>query len=84
LRFARWPRRSIKALATKWCIGRYETPRHRAAELLQVDNPLINIFDELFIGLHSLDKAEMSSKALIKSSPDEKVEISAGWMAKSK
>ena len=39
----------------------------------QVDNPLINIFDPLFIGLHVLDKAEMSSKALIKSGPEEKV-----------
>jgi UDP-N-acetylglucosamine/UDP-N-acetylgalactosamine diphosphorylase len=39
----------------------------------QVDNPLINIFDPLFIGLHALDKAEMSSKALIKSGPKEKV-----------
>ncbi len=39
----------------------------------QVDNPLVNIFDPLFIGLHALDKAEMSSKALIKSRPTEKV-----------
>ena len=39
----------------------------------QVDNPLIEIFDPLFIGLHVLDKAEMSSKALIKSGPKEKV-----------
>jgi UDP-N-acetylglucosamine/UDP-N-acetylgalactosamine diphosphorylase len=39
----------------------------------QVDNPLINIFDPLFIGLHALDKAEMSSKALIKTGPYEKV-----------
>lgn len=39
----------------------------------QVDNPLINIFDPLFIGLHALGEAEMSSKALIKTGPDEKV-----------
>lgn len=39
----------------------------------QVDNPLINIFDPLFIGLHALDGAEMSSKALIKTSPFEKL-----------
>jgi UDP-N-acetylglucosamine/UDP-N-acetylgalactosamine diphosphorylase len=39
----------------------------------QVDNPLINIFDPLFIGLHALDKAEMSSKALTKTGPSEKV-----------
>jgi len=39
----------------------------------QVDNALINIFDPLFIGLHAIDKAEMSSKALIKANPFEKV-----------
>jgi UDP-N-acetylglucosamine/UDP-N-acetylgalactosamine diphosphorylase len=39
----------------------------------QVDNPLINIFDSLFIGLHVLDKAEMSSKAVIKAEPKERV-----------
>lgn len=39
----------------------------------QVDNPLVNIFDPLFIGLHALDGAEMSSKALVKTGPFEKV-----------
>ncbi len=39
----------------------------------QVDNPLVNIFDPLFIGLHVLDQAEMSSKAVIKTGPKEKV-----------
>jgi len=39
----------------------------------QVDNPLVNMFDPLFIGLHALDQAEMSSKAVIKTSPREKV-----------
>ncbi|MHC4073081.1 MAG: UTP--glucose-1-phosphate uridylyltransferase [Planctomycetota bacterium] len=39
----------------------------------QVDNALINIFDPLFIGLHVLDNAEMSSKAVIKTNPKEKV-----------
>ena len=39
----------------------------------QVDNPLVNILDPLFIGLHALDGAQMSSKALIKADPKEKV-----------
>jgi UDP-N-acetylglucosamine/UDP-N-acetylgalactosamine diphosphorylase len=39
----------------------------------QVDNPLINIFDPLFVGLHAIDKSEMSSKALVKAGPLEKV-----------
>jgi len=56
--------------------GALDDMKRRGVEFLsywQVDNPLINIFDPLFIGLHVLDKAEMSSKALIKSGPKEKV-----------
>jgi len=39
----------------------------------QIDNPLVNVFDPLFIGLHALDGAEMSSKGLIKTGPKEKI-----------
>jgi UDP-N-acetylglucosamine/UDP-N-acetylgalactosamine diphosphorylase len=39
----------------------------------QVDNPLVRLFDPLFIGLHAMEGAEMSSKAVIKSNPKEKV-----------
>ncbi|OHB63138.1 MAG: hypothetical protein A2Y77_07905 [Planctomycetes bacterium RBG_13_62_9] len=39
----------------------------------QVDNPLVRLFDPLFIGLHALDGAQMSSKAVIKNHPKEKV-----------
>lgn len=39
----------------------------------QVDNPLVRLFDPLFIGLHALDGAQMSSKAVIKNGPKEKV-----------
>lgn len=39
----------------------------------QIDNPLINIFDPLFIGLHAQENAGMSSKTLIKAHPTEKV-----------
>jgi len=50
--------------------------RERGVEYLsywQVDNPLVKLFDPLFIGLHALDEAQMSSKAVIKSGPKEKV-----------
>jgi UDP-N-acetylglucosamine/UDP-N-acetylgalactosamine diphosphorylase len=56
--------------------GAIEDMKRRGVEFIsyfQVDNPLINIFDPLFIGLHALDKAEMSSKAVIKTGPKEKV-----------
>ncbi len=64
---------SLKALYRS---GALEDMKKRGVELLsyfQVDNPLINIFDPLFIGLHALDQAEMSSKAVIKTGPKEKV-----------
>jgi UDP-N-acetylglucosamine/UDP-N-acetylgalactosamine diphosphorylase len=64
---------SLKALYQS---GAIEDMKRRGVEFLsyfQVDNPLINIFDPLFIGLHALDKAEMSSKTLIKTGPKEKV-----------
>ena len=56
--------------------GALDDMKRRGVEFLsywQVDNPLINIFDPLFIGLHVLDQAEMSSKTLIKTGPKEKV-----------
>lgn len=64
---------SLKALHQS---GALEDMKQRGVELLsyfQVDNALINIFDPLFIGLHALDGSEMSSKALIKTGPKEKV-----------
>jgi UDP-N-acetylglucosamine/UDP-N-acetylgalactosamine diphosphorylase len=63
----------LKALCKS---GAIDDMKKRGAEFIsywQVDNPLVNIFDPLFIGLHALDKAEMSSKALIKTGPKEKV-----------
>ena len=56
--------------------GTLKDMEERGVEFLsywQVDNALINIFDPLFIGLHVIDNAEMSSKALVKTNPFEKV-----------
>lgn len=39
----------------------------------QVDNPLVRCIDPLFIGLHDLDGAQMSSKMLPKAYPKEKL-----------
>ena len=64
---------SLKALAHS---GALDDMKKRGVEFLsywQVDNPLINIFDPLFIGLHMLDDAQMSSKAVVKAGPKEKV-----------
>jgi UDP-N-acetylglucosamine/UDP-N-acetylgalactosamine diphosphorylase len=64
---------SLKAL---YVGGAVADMKKRGIEFIsywQVDNPLINIFDPLFIGLHALDRAEMSSKTVIKTGPYEKV-----------
>jgi UDP-N-acetylglucosamine/UDP-N-acetylgalactosamine diphosphorylase len=63
----------IKALHRS---GALADMKRRGVEYLsywQVDNPLVKLFDPLFIGLHVLDQAEMSSKAAIKNAPKEKV-----------
>jgi UDP-N-acetylglucosamine/UDP-N-acetylgalactosamine diphosphorylase len=64
---------SLKALYKSGAIADMKKRRIEFVSYFQVDNPLINIFDPLFIGLHALDRAEMSSKALTKSGPTEKV-----------
>ncbi|NLH15183.1 MAG: UDPGP type 1 family protein, partial [Phycisphaerae bacterium] len=64
---------SLKALHVS---GALKDLKRRGIEYLsywQIDNPLVNILDPLFIGLHDLDGAEMSSKTLIKAHPLEKV-----------
>jgi len=64
---------SLKALYKS---GALEDMKKRGVELVsyfQVDNPLINVIDPLFVGLHVLDEAEMSSKAVLKRGPKEKV-----------
>jgi len=56
--------------------GAVDDMKKRGIEFIsywQVDNPLINIFDPLFIGLHALGRCEMSSKTVIKTGPYEKV-----------
>lgn len=63
----------IRALARS---GALADMKKRGVEHLsywQVDNPLVRLFDPLFLGLHVLDGAEMSSKAVIKAGPKEKV-----------
>lgn len=64
---------SLKALADS---GAMADMKKRGIEYLsywQVDNPLVHVLDPLFIGLHAMDGAQMSSKALLKAGPLEKV-----------
>lgn len=64
---------SLKALYASGALADMKTRGIDYISYWQVDNPLVNIFDPLFIGLHALDNAEMSAKALVKSHPTEKV-----------
>jgi len=43
----------------------------------QVDNPLAQVLDPLFIGHHALERAEMSTKVVDKTDPQEKVGVLA-------
>ena len=64
---------SLKALFKSSAL---EDMKRRGVEFIsywQVDNPMVNIFDPLFIGLHALERAEMSSKAVVKAGPKERV-----------
>ncbi len=64
---------SLKALHVSGALADMKKRGVEVVSYWQVDNPLINIFDPLFIGLHLMDEAEMSSKALKKTGPLEKV-----------
>lgn len=64
---------SLKALYKSGAIADMKTRGIEHISYFQIDNPLINIFDPLFIGLHACDKAQMSSKAVLKTGPLEKV-----------
>ena len=64
---------SLKAL---WTSGAIADMKQRGVEQIsytQVDNPIVRMVDPLFIGLHALDDAQMSSKMLPKSFAREKL-----------
>lgn len=69
---------TLRALATS---GLLTTLRGRGIEHLsyfQVDNPLVRALDPVFLGLHidgSVSSAEVTSKAVAKRSPEEKVGV---------
>jgi UDP-N-acetylglucosamine/UDP-N-acetylgalactosamine diphosphorylase len=64
---------SLKALYESGAVADMKKAGIEYISYYQVDNPLVSIFNPLFIGLHAMDNAEMSSRALIKTGPFEKV-----------
>lgn len=66
---------SLKALYTSGAIADMQERGIEQISYVQVDNPLVKVIDPLFIGLHALAGAQMSSKALPKAYPKEKVGV---------
>jgi len=64
---------SLKALYDSGAIADMKKRGVEYVSYFQVDNPLVEVIDPLFVGLHAAAGAEMSSKALLKAYPTEKV-----------
>ena len=64
---------SLKALYTSGAIDDMKQRGVTQISYTQVDNPTVHMVDPLFIGLHALDEAQMSSKMLPKTGPKEKL-----------
>ncbi len=67
---------SLKALYTSGAIDELTKRGVEHISYTQIDNPLVRVIDPVFIGLHATapdSSAEMSSKMLAKTDPNEKV-----------
>lgn len=64
---------SLKALIDSGSIADMENRGIEHVSYFQVDNPLVTILNPLFIGLHDLQKSDMSSRSLTKTGPFEKL-----------
>ncbi len=64
---------SLKALYTSGAIADMNKRGIEQISYVQIDNPIVKVIDPLFIGLHALDNAQMSSKMLPKVAPKEKL-----------
>jgi UDP-N-acetylglucosamine/UDP-N-acetylgalactosamine diphosphorylase len=64
---------TLTALADTGLLDRMETTGVRTVYYFQVDNPLVNLADFVFVGRHLEGNAEVSTKVLPKASPKEPV-----------
>ncbi|MEX0885697.1 MAG: UDPGP type 1 family protein [Phycisphaeraceae bacterium] len=64
---------SLKALASSGAIASMQEQGIEQISYIQIDNPHVRVIDPLFLGLHALDDAQMSSKMLPKAYPEEKL-----------
>lgn len=66
---------SLTALRTSGALDMLSERGIDIISYFQVDNPLIKIIDPVFIGFHALNDADISSKALEKAYPEEKIGV---------
>ena len=66
---------SLRALYTSGALADMHQRGVTQLSYTQVDNPIVRMIDPLFLGLHALDKADMSSKMLPKAYPKEKMGV---------
>jgi len=66
---------SLTALRTSGALKKLQELKIETLSYFQVDNPLVKIIDPVFIGFHVMNQADISSKALKKSYPEEKTGI---------
>ena len=64
---------SLKALIGSGSVADMAQRGIEHVSYFQVDNPLVGIINPLFIGLHDLQKSDMSSRSLTKTGPFEKL-----------
>lgn len=64
---------SLRALVRSGAIERMKQAGIEAISYFQVDNPLVQVIDPVFIGFHLQQESEMSSKMIPKAYPGEKV-----------
>ncbi len=64
---------SLLALKRSGAMDEMKSNNIKYISYFQVDNPLVTITNPLFIGLHALEKAEMSAIMLSKTGPNEKL-----------
>ncbi len=64
---------TLLALRKSGALDRMARAGVEAISYFQVDNPLVPVADPLFLGLHALEKSEMSAIMLAKTGPHEKL-----------
>lgn len=66
---------TLDALSSSGILKELKKRKIETISYFQVDNPLVNILDPVFIGFHILNDSDVSSKGVMKASPDEKVGV---------